>query len=99
MDGSSTTVAGATVAISSGLLSGDTLNFMNQNGITGSYNTGVLTLAGTASVANYQTALDSVTYNFTLLNGDPTNGGTDTSRTIDWSVTDPRSLRARRRAR
>ena len=67
MDGSSTTIAGATVAISSGFLSGDTLGFMNQNGITGSYNTGVLTLAGTASVANYQTALDSVTYDFASL--------------------------------
>ena len=36
----------------------------NQNGITGIYNdaTGVLTLTGTATVANYQTALRSVTY-------------------------------------
>ena len=49
----------ATVSISTGFLTGDTLNFTNQNGITGSYDTatGVLTLTGTASVANYQTAL------------------------------------------
>ncbi len=49
-------LAGATVSIGAGFLSGDTLNFTNQNGITGSYNatTGVLILSGTASVANYQ---------------------------------------------
>ena len=37
--------------ISTGFLAGDTLNFTNQNGITGSYNaaTGVLTLSGTAT--------------------------------------------------
>ena len=53
-------LAGATVSISTGFLSGDTLNFTNQNGITGSYDTthGVLTLTGTASIANYQAALD-----------------------------------------
>ena len=40
------------------------LGFTNQNGITGSFNaaTGVLTLTGSATVANYQTALRSVTY-------------------------------------
>ena len=40
------------------------LGFTNQNGITGSYSatTGVLTLSGSSSVANYQTALRSVTY-------------------------------------
>ena len=42
----------------------DSLSFTNQNGITGTYNsgTGVLTLTGTTTVANYQTALRSVTY-------------------------------------
>jgi hypothetical protein len=50
------TLAGAMVAISAGFLAGDTLNFTNQNGITGSYNAsiGVLTLTGSASLANYQ---------------------------------------------
>ena len=78
------------MAISSNLLSGDTLNFTAQNGISGAYDTvtGVLTLSGTASVADYQAALDSVTYDFTPSNGDPTDGGTDTSRTIDWNVND-----------
>src|SRR5664280_2625583 len=89
-DGSSTNFAGATVAISSGFLSGDELNFTNQNGITGSYDaaTGVLTLSGSASVVDYQAALESVTYDFTPSNGDPTDGGGDSSRTIGWSVTD-----------
>ena len=42
--------------------SGDTLNFISQNGITGSYSSGTLTLSGTATVADYQTALQSVTF-------------------------------------
>jgi hypothetical protein len=81
-------LASATVSISSGYTSGDTLNFTNQNGITGSYNssTGVLTLSGTSSVANYQTALESITYSSTAT--DPTNGGADTSRTISWVASD-----------
>ena len=42
----------------------DVLAFVDQNGITGSFDalTGVLTLTGTSTVANYQTALRSVTY-------------------------------------
>jgi hypothetical protein len=82
------TLSGATVSISSGLLAGDTLNFTNQNGITGSFAAGVLTLSGIASVADYQVALDSVTYSFAPSNGDPTDAGTDPSRTITWTVTD-----------
>ena len=60
----SITLAGATVSITSGLAPAeDALGFVNPNGITGSYNgaTGVLTLTGTASLADYQTALRSVT--------------------------------------
>ncbi|HEX2941257.1 MAG TPA: Hint domain-containing protein, partial [Rhodopila sp.] len=80
-------LTGATVSITSGFLSGDTLTFTDQNGITGSYNsaTGVLTLTGTATIAQYQTALQSVGYSFA---GDPTNSGVDNGRTIGWSVTD-----------
>jgi hypothetical protein len=91
-DAASTTLLGATVSISSGFLSGDILNFVNQNGITGSYNSsnGTLTLSGTASVADYQTALESITYGFSPSYGDPTAGG-DTSRTISWVVTDSNS--------
>jgi hypothetical protein len=80
-------LTGATVTIASGLLGGDTLNFTTQLGITGAYSGGVLTLSGSASAANYQTALESITYSFTG-GGDPTNGGADSSRTIDWQVTD-----------
>ena len=83
-------LTGATVRINTGCIAADQLNFTTQNGITGSYNstTGTLTLSGTATLANYQTALESITYNFSPGNGDPTAGGTDLSRTIDWTVTD-----------
>ena len=63
-----TDLEGATVSITAGFESSqDVLGFTDQNGITGSYNsgTGVLTLTGTSSVANYQTALQSVTYDNT----------------------------------
>ena len=84
-------LAGATVSIGAGFHSNaDSLNFINQNGITGSYDAvhGVLTLSGTASLANYQTALDSITYSFNPANGDPTGGGGDTTRTISYVVND-----------
>jgi hypothetical protein len=87
-DAQSANLTGATVAITSGLFTGDTLNFTNQAGITGSYNsgTGVLTLSGTASVANYQSALASITYSSSA--ADPSHGGTDPTRTLSWSVSD-----------
>ena len=64
-DVDSPNLAGATVSITGGFVSSeDVLAFTDQLGITGSYNatTGVLTLTGSASVVNYQTALRSVTY-------------------------------------
>jgi VCBS repeat-containing protein len=79
-----TTLAGGTVTISSGLVSSDdSLGFTNANGITGNYNssTGVLTLTGTASLANYQAALRSVTYH----DLGTTPAGT---RTISFQVND-----------
>jgi hypothetical protein len=81
---------GATVKISAGFLGGDTLNFTNANGITGTYNaaTGVLTLNGTATVEQYQAALESITYSFNPPNGDPTALGTDNTRIISWVVND-----------
>jgi hypothetical protein len=78
-------ISGATVQITSNFVSAeDDLVFVNQNGITGSYNdgTGVLTLSGTASVADYQTALRSVAYQNT--SDDPTN----TTRTVSFQATD-----------
>ena len=64
-DLNSTNLTGATVSITGNFMSGqDILEFITQNEITGSYDasTGVLTLSGTATVAQYQTALRSVTY-------------------------------------
>ena len=64
-DVDSPNMTGATVSISGNFASGqDVLAFTNQNGISGSYNAGagVLTLTGTSPLANYQTALRSITY-------------------------------------
>ena len=63
-----TDLASATVSISAGYLAGqDTLLFTNTATITGSFDatTGVLTLIGTDTVANYQAALRSVTFSTT----------------------------------
>ncbi len=81
-------LAGATVTISSGFTAGDVLGFANQNGISGSYNaaTHVLTLTGTATLAQYQAALRSVT--FSNSGDNPDNFGTSTARTITWVVDD-----------
>ncbi|MBF0420287.1 MAG: DUF4347 domain-containing protein, partial [Magnetococcales bacterium] len=77
---------GATVTISFGLTAGDVLDVATQNGISGSFNaaTGVLTLTGTATLAQYQTALRSVTFSST--SHAPT--ATSASRTITWRVQD-----------
>ena len=59
------TITGGSVAFTANFAAAeDQLVFANQLGITGSYNagTGVLTLTGTASPADYQTALRSVSY-------------------------------------
>ena len=79
-------LTGATVTIGSGFTTGDVLAFTNANSITGTYNsaTGVLTLTGTATVAQYQAALGSVTYSSTSHN--PT--ATSATRTINWQVDD-----------
>ena len=84
-DVDSPNLASASVSISSGFASAqDTLAFTNQNGITGSYNssTGVLTLTGSDTVGNYQTALRSVTYN------NSSDNPSLTSRTISFIVND-----------
>jgi hypothetical protein len=81
------TISGATITIASGLLAGDVLGFVNQNGITGTYDasTGVLTLSGMATNAGYQAALDSITFSST--SSTPTNIGADDTRTINFKVT------------
>jgi len=86
----SPSLIGATAAVTAGFVSGqDALSYVTALGITGSFNsgTGVLTLSGTASVANYETALRNVLYN--NLSNDPSNGVTGTtSRTISFQVND-----------
>src|SRR5207248_3911780 len=62
----------------------DVLGFTNQNGISGSYSAAscLLTLSGSSSVANYQTALRSVTYS-------NSNAATSTAtRTVSFQVND-----------
>ena len=64
-DADSPNLVGATVQIIGGLQSDqDVLGFVNQSGITGSYDalSGMLSLTGSSSVANYEAALRSVTY-------------------------------------
>ena len=65
-------ITGATVSITPviGPPPEDVLGFVNQLGIIGTYNetTGVLTLTGSASPADYQTALRAVTYRNTSEN-------------------------------
>ena len=87
------TLTSATVAISAGLLSGDTLVATTTGtSIAQSYNgtTGVLTLTGSDTLAHYQSVLDSVTYSSSA--ADPTNAGTDAMRTLSWQATDGTSL-------
>jgi hypothetical protein len=88
VDADTANLQGATVTISTGYVSGqDALGFTNQNGITGSFDsgTGVLTLSGSATVAQYQTALRSVTY---VNTSDNPSGAT---RTISYQVNDGQS--------
>ena len=84
-DVDSANLTGATVSITNNFVTGqDVLGFTNQNGISGIYNstTGVLTLSGSASVAAYQAALQSVTY---LNSSDNPSGLT---RTLSFQVND-----------
>ncbi|MGB2033086.1 MAG: hypothetical protein ACPHUJ_04285, partial [Pseudomonadales bacterium] len=84
-----TNMEGATITISSGYQSSeDVLAFTNANGITGSWDSGngVLTLSGSASKANYETAFESITYQNTNTD-DPNNA----NRTITWVVNDGES--------
>lgn len=90
-----TTLTGATVSITGGFEEGDDLVFFNQNGITGNYavGTGVLTLSGSATIEDYQTALRSVEYQsedddpadrvVTFTVSDAAASSTPATRTID----------------
>ncbi|GAB2891008.1 hypothetical protein GCM10027093_27610 [Paraburkholderia jirisanensis] len=91
-DGASTTLASATVAITGGFHAGeDVLSFANDGAtmgnITASYDagTGVMTLnsaGGTATLAQWQAALEAVKYTDTAIKPDTT------TRTVSFSVID-----------
>ena len=87
-----TTLASATVTISSGLLAGDVLSVAGAtsgtiNGIyLGLCERGLVASTDSSSLANYQTLLDQVQYASSSQN--PTNFGADTSRSISWVVND-----------
>jgi hypothetical protein len=78
-DADSNNCTKAVVQITSGYQSDangkDVLSFVNQNGITGSWNaaSGTLTLTGTSSDSNYRTALRSVTFSTSGTNVSTTN--------------------------
>lgn len=84
-DVDNTTLSGATIAITGNFVdTEDILEFTDQNGITGSYDaaSGVLTLSGSATLAQYETALQSITYRNTSQNPDVN------TRTITFEVND-----------
>ena len=72
------------MSISSNFSVDDVLNFTDQSGITGSYDSvnGVLTLTGSASLIDYQAALQSISYVNT--SDDPS----DLTRTVTIQIND-----------
>ena len=86
-DSDSPSMVGATVIITD-FIGGDVLGFSNQNGIVGSYDaaTGVLTLTGSATRAQYEAALRSITYSST--NDNPATGAGNGNRVIEFRVND-----------
>ena len=79
-----TNIESAVVSISSNFSVDDVLNFTDQSGITGSYDSvnGVLTLTGSASLIDYQAALQSISYVNT--SDDPS----DLTRTVTIQIND-----------
>ena len=89
-DVDNTTLPGATISISAGYLNTeDVLAFTNTPNITGTWNatTGILTLTGTTTLANYQSAIQSITYQNTN-NSTPST----TTRTVSFQVNDGAAL-------
>jgi len=85
-DSDSTSMSSATVKISGNFESGaDVLAFTNTSTITGAWDAraGTMTLTGSDSVANYQAALRSVTFDNTSQGNQSALG-----RTIDFTVND-----------
>ena len=84
-DAESGTLIGATVWISDDYQSGqDVLGFINAGDITGAWNaaTGILTLSGSDTLADYQAALQAVTYQDTSANP------SGTARAVSFEVND-----------
>ncbi|WP_236632959.1 LamG-like jellyroll fold domain-containing protein [Endozoicomonas elysicola] len=84
-DVDSTTLQSATVQITGNFNSSeDALSFTNQSGINGSWDSasGTLTLSGSASLADYETALESISYQNT------SNDRDTAQRTISITVND-----------
>jgi hypothetical protein len=80
-DSQSSSLVSVKAVISAGLDPGDLLTAATAaTGITASYSNGTLTLSGAASLAAYQTVLQSVSFS-----GTTTAGG---SRTIVWTAND-----------
>ena len=78
-------IESATVEISGNYANGeDVLTFVDQNGITGVWDaaSGRLALTGSATLANYETAIRSITYTNTSENPDTS------TRTISFTVND-----------
>ncbi len=71
-DGDSTSLSRATVTLNGFVAGQDELGFTAQNGLSGAFDSagGVLTLSGSASLADYQAALRSVTFRNTSPNPD-----------------------------
>ena len=91
-DPDDTHMSKAEIQIKDGYQSGeDVLNYTTINGITGSWDaaTGTLTLTGNATIAQYQEAINSITYG-NPANDDPTEG----NRTIEVRITDANSSNA-----
>jgi uncharacterized repeat protein (TIGR02543 family) len=88
LDSDSPNLVSAQVSVSSGFIATDTLAVQTVAGISATYDsaTGVLSLSGVASLADYQTVLRSLTYQ---AGADPTlNTGDSSERTISIVVSD-----------
>jgi hypothetical protein len=90
-DATSTTLESATISISAGTFAGDgdvLAATTTGTAITATYNpsTETLTLSGHDTLADYRQVLDSLVFSSTSNN--PTNFGSNTTRTITWSAND-----------
>ncbi|MDI9640123.1 tandem-95 repeat protein [Geitlerinema splendidum] len=84
-DSDDTQLTEASVRITSGYISGeDILSFANTATLTGTFNpiTGTLSITGTDTLANYRTALASITYQNT------SNNPNTAPRTLSYTVND-----------